>query len=379
MKFLARLLLLLAFVGVADAQVYTKFGPATGILKGSTSTYQTSAAASSDIVSLWTGTCTGTTNVLAGGGSCVALPAGASSANPTASVGLSIVNGSATTFMRSDAAPALSVAIVPTWTGAHTFANSVAIAPTATAPGLTITETPTIASYGLKIAGINQPTNGDIWIVGGGTPNSSNSTNIEIDRPNSLAGGSGQGPNIFLKDTNANTSSWIQHAGGHLEFYTNSNNGGAQLAMSITGSGSVTPAISGWGPNQGGLVDMTPDSGSNTLTMTGGATSPTAVFAWRRSGGVVCGQLGAMSATSNATTFTITGLPATIQNASATSQVWITVEDNTLATQAQIGITNSGTMTLSKVTAAGGTSASGWTASGTKGIAAATVICWNRQ
>lgn len=42
-------------------------------------------------------------------------------ANPSASVGLSAVNGSATTAMRSDAAPALSQAIVPTWTGLHTF------------------------------------------------------------------------------------------------------------------------------------------------------------------------------------------------------------------------------------------------------------------
>lgn len=42
-------------------------------------------------------------------------------ANPTASVGLVAVNGVATTAMRSDAAPALSQAIVPTWTGLHTF------------------------------------------------------------------------------------------------------------------------------------------------------------------------------------------------------------------------------------------------------------------
>lgn len=43
------------------------------------------------------------------------------SANPTASVGLTAVNGTATTFMRSDAAPALSQSIVPTWSGVHTF------------------------------------------------------------------------------------------------------------------------------------------------------------------------------------------------------------------------------------------------------------------
>jgi hypothetical protein len=43
--------------------------------------------------------------------------------NPAAQVGLTAVNGSATTAMRSDAAPALSQAITPTWTGQHTFNN----------------------------------------------------------------------------------------------------------------------------------------------------------------------------------------------------------------------------------------------------------------
>lgn len=44
-----------------------------------------------------------------------------SSANPTTSIGLFAVNGSASTFMRSDAAPNISQAIVPTWTGKHIF------------------------------------------------------------------------------------------------------------------------------------------------------------------------------------------------------------------------------------------------------------------
>lgn len=43
-------------------------------------------------------------------------------ANPSGTIGLSAVNGSASSFMRSDAAPALSQAISPTWTGNHTFA-----------------------------------------------------------------------------------------------------------------------------------------------------------------------------------------------------------------------------------------------------------------
>ncbi len=45
-------------------------------------------------------------------------------ANPSASVGLAAVNGSATTYLRSDGAPALSQSIVPTWTGLHTFTAS---------------------------------------------------------------------------------------------------------------------------------------------------------------------------------------------------------------------------------------------------------------
>jgi hypothetical protein len=46
------------------------------------------------------------------------LPIGA---NPTGTIGLSAVNGVATTFLRSDGSPALSQSIIPTWTGLHTF------------------------------------------------------------------------------------------------------------------------------------------------------------------------------------------------------------------------------------------------------------------
>ena len=42
-------------------------------------------------------------------------------ANPSASIGLTAVNGSATTYLRSDGAPALSQSIAPIWTGVHIF------------------------------------------------------------------------------------------------------------------------------------------------------------------------------------------------------------------------------------------------------------------
>jgi len=49
---------------------------------------------------------------------------GATGANPSASVGLAAINGSAATFLRSDGAPALNQAIAPTWTGSHLYSQS---------------------------------------------------------------------------------------------------------------------------------------------------------------------------------------------------------------------------------------------------------------
>jgi hypothetical protein len=58
--------------------------------------------------------------VLTAAGTWVGVNTGA---NPTAQVGLVAVNGVLTTYMRSDAAPALSQAINPVWTGTHVFAG----------------------------------------------------------------------------------------------------------------------------------------------------------------------------------------------------------------------------------------------------------------
>lgn len=49
----------------------------------------------------------------------------AAAANPSGSIGLSAVNGTATTFLRSDGHPALDLSIAPTWTGSHSFTGAV--------------------------------------------------------------------------------------------------------------------------------------------------------------------------------------------------------------------------------------------------------------
>lgn len=53
----------------------------------------------------------------------VAVP---SAANPSATIALTAKNGTATTFLRSDGASALDVSISPTWSGTHTFSNTIA-------------------------------------------------------------------------------------------------------------------------------------------------------------------------------------------------------------------------------------------------------------
>lgn len=114
--------LLIAAAMPVLAATFPYFGPVSGVLKGSASTYVTTAAVSSDVIAMWTGTCTAsTTRYLATDGTCQVVAAGGTVADPTATIGLTAVNGVATSAIRSDGAPALSQAIVPTWTGAHTF------------------------------------------------------------------------------------------------------------------------------------------------------------------------------------------------------------------------------------------------------------------
>lgn len=112
----------------------------------------------------------------------VAGGSGAVGANPTASVGLTAVNGSALTFMRSDAAPPIDVGITPTWTGIHTFANttnasSISTGSIITSGGLGVAkkayfgETVFLPASTTSLASLNiasgtapsSPNSGDLW------------------------------------------------------------------------------------------------------------------------------------------------------------------------------------------------------------------------
>lgn len=84
------------------------------------------------------GTGASATTVWTGNGTWTAPAGGVTGlANPTGTIGLTAVNGAATTVLRSDSAPPLSQAIVPTWTGSHGFngAYVTSAATTLTSPG----------------------------------------------------------------------------------------------------------------------------------------------------------------------------------------------------------------------------------------------------
>jgi hypothetical protein len=61
------------------------------------------------------------TLVVSDGTTIAVAQSAASGATPTALVGLTPIAGTSSSFTRSDGAPALNQAIVPTWTGVHTF------------------------------------------------------------------------------------------------------------------------------------------------------------------------------------------------------------------------------------------------------------------
>jgi len=91
---------------------------------------------------------------------------GPAPANPSVTAGLTAKNGTAATFMRSDAAPAIDQTIAPTWTGAHTFSQAMTTA-AITASGA-ISSSASVAGNTTVTAGI-----GSNSVQMSGAPNSS--------------------------------------------------------------------------------------------------------------------------------------------------------------------------------------------------------------
>jgi hypothetical protein len=151
-----------------------------------------------------------------------------------------------------------------------------------------------------------------------------------------------------------------------------STDSGASIGLKIAGANA---SISFKGPVAAALVDMTPDTGSYTGTLTGvtGGTL-TITVTWARYGNHVILNLPPNTTnTSNATTFTITGsMPASIQPARQQFVMGDFENNGAIIIGAARVDPGSSTITLCTQSATGWVTSS-WTASGAKGLHGMTV------
>ena len=207
----------------------------------------------------------------AASGCSATVPTGA---NPSATIGLSAVNGSATTFLRSDGAPALSQAIVPTWTGQHTFtiASTIASATAATlndinvaAATTTITGNTGSPITALHKVGIFRPTLTDSSAV-----TVTNASTVYIDNSPAAAGSVTITNAWALRVGSGATSLQATTLDGALTY------GGVTLSNAVTGTGnmvlSASPTFTG--TIVGTTTNITSTSATAFTVGTNGTTTP---------------------------------------------------------------------------------------------------------
>jgi hypothetical protein len=230
------------------------------------------------------------------------------------------------------------------WLGYQYINNIVTIQPVGGVP-LTIYGTVAQASVAINSANTAANSASDIIIRrAGGTQNS-------------LASGAC----IWFYDSVANASSLLQRSGAQTELWVMPTGSAWRQAMVWLDNGSIS--TESYGPVAGGMVDLTPDTGSYVPTIVGFATPPTPTVVWYRVGKQVTVYLPAISGTSNNTAFTFS-LPAAIQPPSKAQFVAVPAglsTDNTAQITDCVLYIN-----LSTAQFYHNNSAVGWTASGNK-------------
>jgi len=125
-----------------------------------------------------------------------------------------------------------------------------------------------------------------------------------------LIGASGASQLEFRDSTNASSCHWRYGnvAVGNLSLYDSSPGSGTAFFNLIQG----TRAIQFKGPVSGVLQDMTPDTGTFTITYTGMTAGVTGTARWVRIGNIVLLTLPVATGTSNSVNMSATGIPAAI-------------------------------------------------------------------
>ncbi len=173
---------------------------------------------------------------------------GLSGANPTASVGLAAVNGAAITYMRSDAAPALSQAITPTWTALHTFTGGITVSGTTTIDGYTLTLTGNASIQGTNTgdqvipAGANPAASVGLAAVNGiatsfmrsdAAPALSQAITPTWTALHTFAGG------LTVNGSGGNSTLTLTGSGAYSSVLAANAAGGGQFALTINGSNAL--------------------------------------------------------------------------------------------------------------------------------------------
>jgi len=253
-------------------------------------------------------------------------------ANPSGLIGLTAVNGVATTGTRSDSTHALDQGIAPTWTGSHTWTQSMALT-----------------------AGVN----GNIQFQNTNTSTGTNATALlgvknSADDWQMVMTGTGFNT-TFLTNGPASGAAAYQYTNQNIPVCYGRN---ANCDIAITTAGDLRNGQAG--------ASFQPSTGTFTSTFTGFTATITCTSTWYRIGTLVTLAICAGNGTSNTSTFTMTGLPAAIQIASIgqTMALGNVVNGGNSSSGATAVINaSSGTVTFNLAGSSGG-----WSASSTKGF-----------
>jgi hypothetical protein len=167
--------------------------------------------------------------------------------------------------------------------------------------------------------------------------------------------------NVWAGATSNSIFNILQNNAARLSFDTS----GGIYTAGATGSGQGSGTLNATGLYVNGVNQN--QSGTFTGTLTGCATAPTATFNYAIAGNTATIYLLAgFAATSNATTCTVTGLPAALTPANSVFVSATCIENNgTIGNQAAAV---SGTTLVLSNTVAAGNAAGAFTATGTKGL-----------